>query len=555
LLVLESAASAATYTWTGAGGANSNWANPANWGGSAPGNGETDVGLVFPALTGHYASSNDLSGLQVTSLAVTTQLSDGDYMFAGNPLTLNGPATMDSPDSGTPNLIWQIPVVLGRDVTVRTSGRQTQLQGPINLAGSTLTLDAEGDVVLAGVVSGRGSLVKHNGSALTITGTNTYSGPTTCNRGALYIASAAALGDTAAGTTFNGGFLGFVGGSQFATSEPIVFNGGEIGAYGTPSMAGQITLSTTIEVQVFEALATLTIGGTIVGPGGLSKTGPGLLILNAPGALYEGATAVENGTLQLDTDLSSPAPVTVQSAATLQGNGSSGGPISVQDGGAVAPGSSPGELSSTGLTLVAGATFMAEIEGPDPITQYDRMTVAGAVNLGGATLAVTLGYTPTDGEQFTLIAHGQGQAVAGTFADLAEGATFQVAGTTFGITYKGGSGSDVVLVAGPPHTPTPTATGLVPTSTPTTLTSHSATPTASLVPTPTATGMAARCTGDCDGNGAVAINELVIGVNIALDNAQAAVCPRFDTDGDDRVAIQELIEAVGNALTGCPDSP
>lgn len=572
LVALRSPASAATYTWTGGGGANINWSSESNWGGVAPSNDETSVELSFPALAGHYASNNDLTGLQVSALSVTTQLSAGNYLFTGNAITLNGPVTMASPDSGNPNLVWQIPLALGADVTISTDGRQTQLQGAIDLGSSTLTLDALGDVVLAGVVSGSGNLIKDNSSALTIRGVNTYTGSTTGNGGALYINNAAALGGSAASSTFNGGFLGILPGSTFITSEPFVFNAGGIGAYGAATLAGQVTLNATVDFEAFEESSILTIAGSIVGSGGFNKIGPGLLVLNAASNLYAGATGVDDGTLQLDAALASTNPVTVKPGATLKGNGSSDGPISVETNGTVAPGASPGRLSSAGLALGAGAKLAVEIGGPDAIVRYDTIAVSGPVSLGGATLNVTLAYAPPDGQQFRLISQLQNQPVAGTFAALTEGATFQVGGTTFGITYKGGSGNDVVLVAVPPGTPTSTATGIVPTNTPTiqtelptatrtsalTPTPVSATPTftppptASIIPTPTATETAPLCTGDCDGNGAVAINELLLGVNIALDNVQADVCPRFDGDGDDRVTIPELIQAVGNALTGCP---
>ena len=66
------------------------------------------------------------------------------------------------------------------------------------------------------------------------------------------------------------------------------------------------------------------------------------------------------------------------------------------------------------------------------------------------------------------------------------------------------------------------------------------------LPTP-----APSCTGDCDGDGAVTINELITGVNIALGSAPLAQCAAFDADGDGLVAINELIAAVGAALDGC----
>lgn len=59
------------------------------------------------------------------------------------------------------------------------------------------------------------------------------------------------------------------------------------------------------------------------------------------------------------------------------------------------------------------------------------------------------------------------------------------------------------------------------------------------------------CAGDCDGDGAVTINELITGVNIALGTTSVAQCTAFDTDGDGLVAINELIAAVARALDGC----
>ncbi len=59
------------------------------------------------------------------------------------------------------------------------------------------------------------------------------------------------------------------------------------------------------------------------------------------------------------------------------------------------------------------------------------------------------------------------------------------------------------------------------------------------------------CLGDCDGDGFARINELIIGVRIALGNAAIDVCSSFDGDGDGRVGINELIGGVRSSLQGC----
>jgi hypothetical protein len=66
-----------------------------------------------------------------------------------------------------------------------------------------------------------------------------------------------------------------------------------------------------------------------------------------------------------------------------------------------------------------------------------------------------------------------------------------------------------------------------------------------------ATSMATSCIGDCGGGGEVSIDELIVGVNIALGNQSLTSCPAFDGNGDGQVTIDELISGVNNALNGC----
>lgn len=66
---------------------------------------------------------------------------------------------------------------------------------------------------------------------------------------------------------------------------------------------------------------------------------------------------------------------------------------------------------------------------------------------------------------------------------------------------------------------------------------------------------AAECGGDCDGDGAVAINELVRAVGVALGATPLAQCGAADGNGDGSVTIAELIAAVNAALGGCGAGP
>jgi hypothetical protein len=61
----------------------------------------------------------------------------------------------------------------------------------------------------------------------------------------------------------------------------------------------------------------------------------------------------------------------------------------------------------------------------------------------------------------------------------------------------------------------------------------------------------AVCAGDCNGDGAVTVNEIIVLVNITLGSADASSCPSGIPSGRD-VNITLIIQAVGYALNACP---
>jgi hypothetical protein len=54
--------------------------------------------------------------------------------------------------------------------------------------------------------------------------------------------------------------------------------------------------------------------------------------------------------------------------------------------------------------------------------------------------------------------------------------------------------------------------------------------------------------GDCDDDGHVDIDELILGVGIVLGTVPTDTCPAFDLDGDTVVRVDELVVAVNDAL-------
>ena len=112
----------------------------------------------------------------------------------------------------------------------------------------------------------------------------------------------------------------------------------------------------------------------------------------------------------------------------------------------------------------------------------------------------------------------------------------------------------------PTSTPTPT---LEPTST------RTHTPTSTFEPTSTRTRTATptftpnsgtsptitpHCTGDCDGNHQVSIDELLRGIAIALGNLGLDDCQPFDQNQSHQVEINEVVAALRDALGACSGS-
>src|SRR5690606_27452965 len=123
---------------------------------------------------------------------------------------------------------------------------------------------------------GFGQFEKTGTSSWTLTGATTAVTPWTLTSGILSIAQDESLGDVAGILTFNGGTLRTT--ASFASDRDMVLNSDAV--FDTASAT------------------TLTANGAISGPGGLNKTGDGILELTGVNT-YGGVTAVAVGTLAL----------------------------------------------------------------------------------------------------------------------------------------------------------------------------------------------------------------------------------------------------------------
>ncbi len=219
--------------------------------------------------------------------------------------------------------------------------------------------------------------------------------------------------------------------------------------------------------------ASQSTGSSVSGNGTLNKQGSGTLVFSEAND-YTGATTVNVGTLQVATtgatdsntvvadgtlvvDGEIDGDVTVN-GGTLKGTGTVTGDVTVNTGGTLAPGNSPGVISTSDLNLAAGSASDFEIQdtnsaGATAGTDYDQVNVTGTVTIDpSATLTVdTTGSTDiTAGEEYILISNDGTDAVSGTFSGLAEGAVVSTdiggSGSAGVITYAGGDGNDVAIL-------------------------------------------------------------------------------------------------------------
>jgi hypothetical protein len=133
--------------------------------------------------------------------------------------------------------------------------------------------------------------------------------------------------------------------------------------------------------------------------------------------------------------------------STLTGGGVIAG--NVVNSGLVSPGASPGRLSISGnYTQNANGTLVIDIEGNDnsnPLNlQFDFLEIMGNANLSG-TLAVDLeGYTPLQGEQFTIV---DANTLSGAFSNAPNGHRLDTVDEDFSFTVNYNAGAGTVTLA------------------------------------------------------------------------------------------------------------
>jgi autotransporter-associated beta strand protein len=180
---------------------------------------------------------------------------------------------------------------LGGNINVTNAGLGTfgaTVAPPVDLMASRTAIVADdgsaaSDLTLSGIISGAFMLTKTGAGALTLSGTNTYSGGTSLNAGTININNTQALG-TAAGTfTINGGTIDNTSGAAITTVAYPMTWAGNFTFTGTNNLnLNNATVTMSADAQVTTTGGVLTVGGALNAPTyNFTKSGAGSLYLES----------------------------------------------------------------------------------------------------------------------------------------------------------------------------------------------------------------------------------------------------------------------------------
>ncbi len=384
--------------------------------------------------------------LQVTGKGGTTS-STGIQTFAGSNLntSANAPATLiadrlslssaSTINVGTGSVTLK-PVTIGRTINLGDLDSTTQLG----------LSDSELDVITAGIIN----IGDTNSGPITFSADVSRAANTVLN-----VTTGANNNIVFGGLSLNAGSGGTVSLTTSGTGAITTSNN-----VGTDITAGTVTLAAgsggIASTTNYLRLAATTVTASTSDNGAINLVSADSVTIGT-GDLDAGTgtTTIGEGTFLTGSGRDILGPVTVAGGGTLGGTGTTG-IITVQSGGHVAPGMSPGILNSGDVSFSSGSKFDVELNGTTVGTQYDQLNVTGTVTLDNAKLNTSLGFAPVTGDKFTIINNDDNDAVTGTFNGLAEGSSFTVSGKRFVISYIGGTGNDVVLTVDLDNAP-PTA--------------------------------------------------------------------------------------------------
>lgn len=494
---------AAARTWDG-GGSDDNFSTAANWDAdTTPVSGDSIIlplDMVFAGCTGNTPINlnNDLDSSTITFTGVTVNSSKpegcvADATINGNTIKTSGNvigtgwSAIFNTNIETAGNITIENIRASADLIIGTNNVTVEESYFDGVSGSgSLTLDSDG------MGGGGGGDCSAQAQPNPFGGDGSgFSGPIIIT-GHAYIIVTSRDGDVArhaSSITVDGGNSGVSfntdNGNNLSYSKNITINGGYLSASQSydeacnypinitnVELTGNITINATTTVNLYKA--NLNFTGSLNGKENIAlQTGQSGTISYPDGSTQKSEMKVvtidstdncmdawigssANAKLIMNIDCSESVGFSADFPFSIYGIFAGVGKIGhvkIENGGKIAPGLSPGTLTTGNIEWVEGSTYEFEI-GKDGA---DKIVANGTVTLGNGTLSVLRyqDYAPKSGDVYTIIENDGSDAVSGTFKDLPEGATFTTAdGAVYRINYVGGDGNDVILtVVGAPKVP------------------------------------------------------------------------------------------------------
>jgi fibronectin-binding autotransporter adhesin len=320
----------------------------------------TQIGTGTTTLTG--PNTNDYYGISQGTLKLdgAGTLGDGDATFGIS--STNGDATLDlggSSQTVTGFTLWDL-FGINPSNNVVTNGDLT-VTSFMNVQYGTISAN----------LHGASGLTKTGNETVTLSGTNTFTGPVTLNAGTLVLQNGSAIDDGV-------GIDGFGGVLRVDNAETIFSLSG---AFNT-------TLNETLTINGSSATG---YSGVMSGGGGLVHSGPGSSLELAGANTYTGGTIINGGTIVLGgANGEFVGDVAVASGAKLEFNRSN--PLNFEG-------------------VISGAGTVRQNNPTGAITLTGANTLTGAMIVSNGTLAVSGAGTFGDGASVELQAVGSGVVV------------------------------------------------------------------------------------------------------------------------------------------------
>ena len=375
---------AATRVWAGA--TSGDWTTGASWTGStAPANSlDTDTvrfddSTILTTVAVNVDSAHLIAGLAfpVTTASVT---------FSGNSLTVGASGITNAGNLGH-NFLNQ--VILDANRTVDSGSGYFLFQAPT-------------------IFSGVGGLTKQGSGGIYLSGVGSHTGDTILSAGHIQLQHFNALKDSTLDTGSSGTrSLVF---QQSAVEDEI--NDGIDVAFGTYHLGGlkgglTFAVNSTDYVDDFIGGRSLSVGsngssnvfsGSITGDGSFTKVGAGMQTFSGNNA-YTGFTKVAEGELRINGSTAGGSVVSVLDQARLSGIGTVGGDTTIESGGTLAVGQSPGILTfSNDLTQTTGSIFEWELDSKVSTQSGGSLPGEGTVTAGTGVRGTDFDAADVDGD-------------------------------------------------------------------------------------------------------------------------------------------------------------